>query len=82
MENSKINEQKNVEQKKENINENEKKEKKKYVFKIRVKNNLIKLIINKGDDINAKINGFCKENDLDEDDKEEILEVIHNNLNA
>jgi len=43
---------------------------------------LIKLIINKGDDINAKINAFCKENDLDEDDKEEILEVIHNNLNA
>ena len=82
MENSKINEQKNVEQKKENTNENEKKEKKKYVFKIRVKNNLIKLIINKGDDINAKINAFCKENDLDEDDKEEILEVIHNNLNA
>ena len=82
VENSKINEQKNVEQKKEDINENEKKEKKKYVFKIRVKNNLIKLIINKGDDINAKINAFCKENDLDEDDKEEILEVIHNNLNA
>ena len=82
VENSKISEQKNVEQKKENINGNEKKEKKKYIFKIRVKNNLIKLIINKGDDINAKINAFCKENDLDEDDKEEILEVIHNNLNA
>ena len=80
VENTDTNEPKNLEQKKENVNE--KKDKKKFIFKIRIKDNLIKLVINKGDDIKAKINAFCKENDLDEDDKEEILKAINTNLNA
>jgi unconventional prefoldin RPB5 interactor 1 len=80
VENTDTNEPKNLEQKKENVNE--KKDKKKFIFKIRIKDNMIKLVINKGDDIKAKINAFCKENDLDEDDKEEILKAININLNA
>ena len=51
--------------------------KKKYIFKIKIKDDLIKLIINKGDNINEKVNGFCMENNLDEEDKEQILEVIN-----
>ena len=79
-ENNNTNEPQNLEQKKENVNE--KKDKKKFIFKIRIKDNMIKLVINKGDDIKTKINAFCKENDLDEDDKEEILKAINTNLNA
>ena len=41
--------------------------KRKFVFKIKVKNKFIKLIVNKGDDIESKTNAFCKENDLDDD---------------
>ena len=39
-------------------------------------------MINKEDDLERKINAFCEENDLDEEDKEEILEAINSNLNA
>jgi hypothetical protein len=52
-------------------------QKKKYIFKIKIKDDLIKLIINKDDNINEKVNGFCLENNLDEEDKEQILEVIN-----
>jgi len=52
-------------------------QKKKYIFKIKIKDNLIKLIINKGDNINEKVNIFCLENNLDEEDKEQILEAIN-----
>ena len=76
-----INEQQiinNTEQKKEtNIT---KKRKSKFIFKINIKKRLIKLIINKGDDIESKIDAFCKENDLDDDDKEEIVQAINANL--
>ena len=76
-----INEQQiinNIEQKKEtNIT---KKRKSKFIFKINIKKRLIKLIINKGDDIESKIDAFCKENDLDDDDKEEIVQAINANL--
>ena len=76
-----INEQQiinNVEQKKDtNIT---KKRKSKFIFKINIKKRLIKLIINKGDDIESKIDAFCKENDLDDDDKEEIVQAINANL--
>ena len=74
------NEKNKLKKKKENIEE--KKKKSKFIFKIKVKKKLIKLIINKGDDIESKINAFCNENDLDEDDKKEILEAINTNLNA
>ena len=53
------------------------KRKKKFIFKIKIKDEMIKLVINKGDDIYYKINEFCKENDLDEDDKEQIIEVVN-----
>jgi hypothetical protein len=52
-------------------------QKKKYIFKIKIKDDLLKLIINKDDKINEKVNGFCLENNLDEEDKEQILEVIN-----
>lgn len=52
-------------------------QKKKYIFKIKIKDDLIKLIINKGDNIDEKVNGFCLENNLDEEDKEQILEAIN-----
>ena len=54
--------------------------KKKFIFKIKIKDDLIKLVINKGDDINYKINEFCKENNLDEDDKEQIIEAVNYKL--
>ena len=73
-------EQNKIDEKK-NEEKNEEKKKRKFVFKIKVKNKFIKLIVNKGDDIESKTNAFCKENDLDDDDKEEILEAINNNLN-
>ena len=57
-----------------------KRRKSKFIFKINIKKRLIKLIINKGDDVESKINAFCKENDLDEDDKEEIVQAINANL--
>ena len=65
----------------QNINENEKTpvwgKKKKFIFKIKIRDELIKLIVNKDDDINSIVNDFCKENDLDEDDKEQIIEVVN-----
>ena len=68
----------NIEPKKDNnINA---KRKSKFIFKINIKKRLIKLIINKGDDVESKIDAFCKENDLDEDDKEEIVQAINANL--
>ena len=73
------NEQKIAEQKENNINE--KKKKNKFVFKIKIKKKLIKLIINKGDNIELKIDAFCKENNLDENDKKEILDAINSSLN-
>ena len=75
-----INENNNMIEQKEN-NKNEKKKKSKFVFKIKIKNKMIKLIINKGDDIEIKIDEFCKENNLDEDDKKEILDAIKSNMN-
>ena len=75
----------NIEQNKilnKNKNNMERNQKNKFVFKIKIKKKLIKLIINKGDDLESKINAFCEENDLDEEDKEEILEAIKSNLNA
>jgi hypothetical protein len=51
--------------------------KKKFIFKIKIRDELIKLIVNKDDDINSIVNDFCKENDLDEDDKEQIIEVVN-----
>ena len=68
----------NMEQKKDN--NITKKRKSKFIFKINIKKRLIKLIINKGDDVESKIDAFCKENDLDEDDKEEIVQAINANL--
>ena len=50
--------------------------KKKYIFKIKVRDEMIKLVINKGDDIYFKINEFCLQNNLDEDDKEQIIEAV------
>ena len=52
-------------------------QKKKHIFKIKIKDDLIKLIINKGDNIKEKVNGFCLENNLDEENKEQILEAIN-----
>ena len=78
--NNNINEEQinNIEPKQDNnIN---KKRKSKFIFKINIKKRLIKLIINKGDDVESKIDAFCKENDLDEDDKEEIVQAINANL--
>ena len=74
-----LNDKNKIEKKENNINE--KKKKSKFVFKIKIKKKLIKLIIKKGDDIEQKIDVFCKENSLDEDDKKEILEAINSNLN-
>ena len=70
----------------QNINENEKTpvwgKKKKFIFKIKIRDELIKLIVNKDDDINSIVNDFCKENDLDEDDKEQIIEVVNLKLSG
>ena len=79
-ENKSIDENNKLEKSKEDIDD--KKSKSKFIFKIKVKKKMIKLIISKGDDIDSKINAFCKENDLNEDDKEEIIEAIKNNLKA
>ena len=51
--------------------------KKKYIFKIKVRDEIIKLVINKGDDVYFKINEFCQQNNLDEDDKEQIIEAVN-----
>ena len=51
--------------------------KKKFIFKIKIKDELIKLVINIGDDIQFKINEFCKKNNLDEEDKEQIIEAVN-----
>ena len=54
----------------------EKKTKLKFVFKIQIKDNLEKLIINRGDDIENKVDEFCKEFNLDSEDKQQILDVV------
>ena len=54
--------------------------KKKYIFKIKIRDDLIKLVIHKEDDILDKINEFCKENNLDEDDKDQIFEAVNEKL--
>ena len=78
--NNNVNDENNkVEDKKENNDELKKKNK--YIFKIKIKEKIIKLIINKKDNINSKIEAFCKENNLDEEDKEQILQAINSNLN-
>ena len=59
---------------------NIKKKKNKFVFKIKIKDEMIKLDINKDEDIDLKINQFCKENNLDEEDKNQILEVVKSKL--
>ena len=80
LENKSMNEQNKSEETNSIINE--KKKKIKFIFKVKIKDKLIKLIVNKGDDIESKVNAFCKENDLDEEDKEVIFDTINNNLNA
>ena len=54
--------------------------KKKYIFKIKIRDELIKLVIHKDDDVLDKINEFCKDNNLDEDDKEQIIEAVNDKL--
>ena len=56
---------------------NLKKKKNKYIFKIKTKDEMIKLVINKDEDIELKINNFCKENNLDEEEKNQILEAVN-----
>ena len=71
-----INEYTSNENYKSNINNNGKKKKSKFVFKIKIKDEIIKLNINKNENYELKINEFCKENNLDEEDKQQIFEVV------
>ena len=63
------------------VNNYGKKKKNKLIFKIIIKGEVIKLEINKDENIELKINEFCKENNIDEEDKEQILEVVNCKLN-
>ena len=54
--------------------------KKKFIFKIKIRDESIKLDINKDDDIYYKINDFCQKNNLDEDDKQQIIEAVNAKL--
>ena len=63
------------------VNNYGKKKKNKLIFKIIIKEDVIKLEINKDDNIELKINEFCKENNIEEEDKEQILEVVNCKLN-
>ena len=58
-----------------------KKKKNRFVFKIKIKEELIRLVIFRGDNIEMKLDEFCHENNLDEEDKQQILEVIKFKLN-
>ena len=58
----------------------EKKTKIKFMFKIQIKDNLEKLIINRGDDIENKVSEFCNEFNLDNEDKQQILDVVNKKL--
>ena len=62
-----------------NLNNNKKK-KNKFTFKIKIKDKMIKLIINKNDNFEVKINEFCKENNLDEEDRHQIIEAVQSKL--
>ena len=52
--------------------------KKKFIFIIKIKDENIKLVINEDDDdIYFKITEFCEENNLDEEDKEQIMKAVN-----
>ena len=59
--------------------------KEKFEFEIMVGRKPKKLILYQGDDINCKVKDFCNQNQLDYNDKKQILKVInhemHNSMN-
>ena len=60
-----------------NSHSSKKKKKNEFIYKIKLKDKLKKLVINKRDNIELKIDNFCKENHLDDDDKQQILEIFN-----
>ena len=58
-----------------------KKKKNRFVFKIKMKDEMIRLVIFRGENIEMKLNEFCHENNIDQDDKQQIFEVIKIKLN-
>jgi hypothetical protein len=59
-----------------NIPTGAKKKKNRFVFKIKIKEEMIRLVIFRGENIEMKLDEFCHENNLDQDDKQQIFEVI------
>ena len=58
-------------------NNEEKKKNNKYIFKIKCKGDIIKFEINKNENIELKIKEICKENNLNEEEKQQIIEMIN-----
>jgi len=70
---------KNIKKNNNNINSNKKK-KINYVFEIKVENEIKKLILKKGEDINLVVKNFCKKYDINEKEKNKILKIIEDRL--
>ena len=52
----------------------------KYVFEIKVENEMKKLIINKGEDKDLIVTDFCKKYNINEEEKNKILKIIEDRL--
>ena len=83
--NSKLNDKKGtkLENEKKPTNKNNKskaKKRVKYVFEIKVENEMKKLIINKGEDKDLIVTDFCKKYNVNEEEKNKILKIIEDRL--
>ena len=83
--NSKLNDKKGTklenEKKPKNKNNKSKAKKRvKYVFEIKVENEMKKLIINKGEDKDFIVSDFCKKYNVNEEEKNKILKIIEDRL--
>ena len=59
-----------------NIPTGAKTQKNRFVFKIKVNREMIRLVIFRGENYELKLDEFCQKNNLDKDDKQQLLEAI------
>ena len=63
-----------------NSNNNSNKKRIKYVFEIKVENEMKKLILKKGEDKNLVVKNFCEKYNINEKEKNKILKIIEDRL--
>ena len=63
-----------------NKNSNSNKKRIKYVFEIKVENEMKKLILKKGEDKNLVVKNFCEKYNINEKEKNKILKIIEDRL--